>query len=167
MALEKCLSYLWTLFILHKPFHYLNDLLGGHSCLHDGKTSHLPMILELVVGMPIMCTKFFFGPKEVINDTLGHVIGCQLPKIATTHHQVIDETFGYIIFNSSMLPAIIFIKLFGHDQVLDYELPLDIIGIHPILEQHAFIKLPNQSFIVFIEQIPIVPTFALIVDKCQ
>jgi hypothetical protein len=30
LALEKCLSYLWTLFILHKPFHYLNDLLGGH-----------------------------------------------------------------------------------------------------------------------------------------
>jgi hypothetical protein len=92
------------------------------------------MILELVVGMPIMCTKFFFGPKEVINDTLGHVIGCQLPKIATTHHQVIDETFGYTILVSSMLPKIVFTKLLGHDQLLDHEPPLDIIGIHPILE---------------------------------
>jgi hypothetical protein len=65
---------------------------------------------------------------------LGHVIGYQLPKIATTHHQVINETFGCIIFVSSMLPKIIFIKLLGHDQVLDHELPPDIIGIHPILE---------------------------------
>jgi hypothetical protein len=50
-----------------------------------------------------MCTKNNFGPKEVTNDTLGLVIGYQLPKIATTHHQVIDETFGYTLFVSSML----------------------------------------------------------------
>jgi L-cystine uptake protein TcyP (sodium:dicarboxylate symporter family) len=65
------------------------------------------MILELVVGMSIMCTKNNFGPKEVTNGTLGHVIGYQLPKIVTTHHQVIDETFGYIVFVSSMLPKIV------------------------------------------------------------
>jgi hypothetical protein len=34
------------------------------------------------------------------------------------------------------------------------------------LERDVFIKLPNQSFIISIEQIPIVLTFALRVDKC-
>jgi hypothetical protein len=51
--------------------------------------------------------------------------------------------------------------LLGHDQILDLELPLGIIGMHPILEQDVFIKFPNQSFIISIEQIPIVPTFIL------
>jgi hypothetical protein len=44
------------------------------------------MILELVVGMPIMCTKNNFEPMEVVNGTLGHVIGYKLPKLPTTHH---------------------------------------------------------------------------------
>jgi hypothetical protein len=57
--------------------------------------------------------------------------------------------------------------LLGHDQLLDHEPPLDIIGIHPILEWNVFIKLPNRSFIVSIEQIPIVLAFALTIDKCQ
>jgi hypothetical protein len=125
------------------------------------------MILELVVGCLSCAQIFFFGPKEVTNDTLGHVIGYQLPKIATTHHQVIDETFGYIVFASSMLLEIVFIKLLSHDQVLDFELPPNIIDIHPILDQDVFIKLPNRSFTAFIEQIPIVFAFVLIVDKCQ
>jgi hypothetical protein len=66
-----------------------------------------------------------------------------LPKIATTHHQVIDESFGNTILVSSKLLEIVFIKLLGHDQVLDLEFPLGIIGIHPILEQDVFVKLPN------------------------
>jgi hypothetical protein len=66
-----------------------------------------------------------------------------LPKIATTHHQVIDESFGYTILVSSTLLEIVFIKLLGHDQVLDLEFPLGIIGIHPILEWDVFVKLPN------------------------
>ncbi len=73
------------------------------------------MMLELAIGMPIMCTKKNFGPKEVANGTLGNVIGYQLPTIATTHHQVIDENFGYTVLVSSMLLEIIFIKLLGHD----------------------------------------------------
>ncbi len=139
----------------HQSFNYLRD----------DKTSCLPMILELAIGMPIMCIKNNFGPKEVANGTLGHVIGYQLPKIATTHHQVIDESFGNTILVSSKLLEIVFIKLLGHDQVLDLEFPLGIIGIHPILEQDVFVKLPNQSFIISIEQIPII--LAFVIDKCQ
>ncbi len=50
------------------------------NCLHHEKTICLLMILELVVEMPIMCTKNNSRPKEVVNGTLGHVIGYQLPK---------------------------------------------------------------------------------------
>jgi hypothetical protein len=35
------------------------------------------MILELVVGLPIKCTKNNFGPKEVANGTLSHLIDFQ------------------------------------------------------------------------------------------
>ncbi len=49
----------------HQSFNYLRD----------DKTSCLPMILELAIGMPIMCIKNNFGPMEVANGTLGHVIG--------------------------------------------------------------------------------------------
>jgi hypothetical protein len=45
------------------------------NCLCDDKTSSLPMVLELVVGMPIMCTKYNYGLMEVANGILGHVIG--------------------------------------------------------------------------------------------
>jgi hypothetical protein len=92
------------------------------------------MILELIIGMPVICTKNNFRPKEVINGTLGHVIGYQLPKTTTTHHQVIDENFGYIVLVSSTLLDTIFIKLLGHDQALNPKLLPNIIGIHPILE---------------------------------
>jgi len=125
------------------------------------------MILELAIGMHVMCTKKNSRPKEVINGTLGHVIGYQLPKSTTTHLQVVDENFGYIVLVSSTLLEIVFIKLHGHDQVLDPEFLPGIIGIHPILEWCVFIKLPNWSFIVYIEQIPIILAFVLTIDKCQ
>jgi hypothetical protein len=73
------------------------------------------MILELAIKMLVMCTINNFGPKEVTNGTLGHVIGYQLLEITTTHHRVIDESFGYIVFVSSTLLKIILIKLLGHD----------------------------------------------------
>jgi L-cystine uptake protein TcyP (sodium:dicarboxylate symporter family) len=75
------------------------------------------MILELVVGMPIMCTKNNSRPTKVANGTLGHVIGYLLAKIATTHHQVIDETSKYTTLVSPTLLEMVFIKLFSHDQI--------------------------------------------------
>jgi len=59
------------------------------------------MILELEIRMPVMCTKKNSRPEEVANGTLGHVIGYQLPENVITHHQVIDESFGYIVHVSS------------------------------------------------------------------
>jgi hypothetical protein len=61
------------------------------------------MTLELVVGMPIMCTKSDVGPNEVVNGTLGHVVKYRLLEIATKHHQVIDQNFGYTKLLSSTL----------------------------------------------------------------
>ncbi len=86
------------------------------KCSHN-ETSRLPMILELVVGMPIMCTKNNSRPTKVANGTLGHVIGYLLAKIATTHHQVIDETSKYTTLVSPTLLEMVFIKLFSHDQI--------------------------------------------------
>ncbi len=59
------------------------------------------MILELVIRMPVMCTKNNSRPKEVTNGTLGHVIGYWLLENVITHHQVIDKSFGYIVLVSS------------------------------------------------------------------
>ncbi len=39
------------------------------DCLRDDKTSRLLMILELAIGMPVMCTKDNSGPKEFTNGT--------------------------------------------------------------------------------------------------
>jgi hypothetical protein len=39
LAPEKRLSYFHTLFILHKPFHYLNDLLGDHISSHNSSVA--------------------------------------------------------------------------------------------------------------------------------
>jgi ATP-dependent exoDNAse (exonuclease V) alpha subunit len=125
------------------------------------------MILELAIGLLIMCTKNNSRPKEVANGTLGNVIGYQLPKTTTTHHQVIDESSRYTVLISPTLPKIIFIKLLGHDQILDPKLLPSIVGIHPILERDVFIELPNRSFIVSIEQIPIVLAFVFTINKCQ
>jgi len=70
------------------------------------------MILELVVGMPIMCTKSDVGLNEVVNGTLGHVVKYWLLEIATMHHQVIDKKFGCTKLVSSTSFKIIFVKLF-------------------------------------------------------
>jgi len=112
------------------------------------------MFLELVIRMPVMCAKNNSKPKEVANGTLGHVIGYQLPQNVITHHQVIDESFGYTILVSSTLSEVIFVKLLGHDQVLNPELLPDIISIHPILERDVFIRLPNRSFIFLLNKFP-------------
>jgi small basic protein len=57
-----------------------------------------------------------------------------LLETTTTHHYVIDETFEDAILVSSTLFEIILMKMLYHDQDLDLELLLDIIGIHPILD---------------------------------
>jgi hypothetical protein len=106
-------------------------------------------------------------PKEVANGTLGHVVGYQLPNDTTSNHQVIDESTGYTVTISSMLPDIVFVELLGREEIIDLELFLGIVGIHPILERNVAIQLPNQSFIVLNEQIPLDPTFALTIDKCH
>jgi hypothetical protein len=53
------------------------------------------MILELGMGMFIMCKKKNYGPKEIVNDTLGHVIGYWLLETIIIHHRVIDGISGY------------------------------------------------------------------------
>jgi hypothetical protein len=45
------------------------------KCLRDDKTRHLLMILELGMGMLIMCKKNNYGPKEIANNTFGDVLG--------------------------------------------------------------------------------------------
>jgi hypothetical protein len=70
------------------------------------------------------------------------------------------------LFHPKLL-EIFFIKLLSHDQVLVLEFFIGIIRIHPILEWDVSIKLPNWSFTVSIEQIPIILAFALTIDKCQ
>jgi hypothetical protein len=98
---------------------------------------------------------------------LVHVVEYQLSPNATTHHQVLDDIFGYSVLVCSTLPEIIFVKLLGKDTILDLELPPGIVDIHPILEQDVTINLPNRRFIISIEQIPIVPAFALTINKFQ
>jgi hypothetical protein len=87
------------------------------NCLRDDKTNHLPMILELVIKMPITCKKNNFGPKEIINGTLGSCHWLPVVKNAITHHQAIDESSRHIVLVSSTLLEVVFIKLLGHDQV--------------------------------------------------
>jgi hypothetical protein len=124
------------------------------------------MVSELAIGMLVMYTKNNSSPKQVANETLGHVIGFQLPSNASSHQQVIDESLGYSVLVSSVLSEIFFVELLGREETLDLELPPRIVGIHPILEQDVLIRLPNWSFNVCIEQIPLVLAFALTIDKC-
>jgi hypothetical protein len=49
--------------------------------LYNDKTSCLPMILELVVGMPIMCTKNNYRPMEVANGTLVMLLAISCQKL--------------------------------------------------------------------------------------
>jgi hypothetical protein len=107
------------------------------------------------------------SPRQVTNETLGHVVGFQLPSNASSCQQVIDELSCYSVLVSSAFSKIVFVKLLGREEILDLELPMGIVGIHPILEQDVLIQLPDWSFSVCIEQIPLVSAFALTIDKCQ
>jgi hypothetical protein len=79
----------------------------------------------------------------------------------------ITKSLMKVLGTQYLFLEIVFIKLFGHDQVLNPELPPGIIGIHPILERDVFIELPNRSFTISIKQIPIILSFTLTIDKCQ
>ena len=46
-------------------------------------------------------------------------------------------------------------------------LPPGVVPIRPIVENRIDIKLPHRTFRVSICQIPLVPVFALTIDKCQ
>jgi hypothetical protein len=71
---------------------------------------------------------------------------CWLPS-----HQIIDGSSSYTVTVSSTLLDIVFVKLFGQEEIIDPKFPLGIVGIHPILECDMAIQLPNQSFTVSIE----------------
>jgi hypothetical protein len=86
---------------------------------------------------------------------------------STSSHQVIDESTSYTIIVSSTLPNVVFVKLLGWKEIIESEVTLGIVGIHPILERNVTIQLPNQSFIVSIEQILLVLALALTINKCQ
>jgi hypothetical protein len=103
--------------------------------LGDNKTNCLPMELELAMGMPVMCTKNNLGQREVVDGTLWHVVGYQLPNNATSSHQVINESTGYTVTISSIPPNKAFAKMLGREEIIDPELPLGIVGIRPVLER--------------------------------
>lgn len=113
------------------------------NCFLNDKTNYLPMVLELVVSMSIMCTKNNSRPKEVANGTLRHVVGYQLPNDATSSHEVIDESTSYMVSVSSTLFDIGFVKLLRQEEIVDLELPPNIVGIHHVLEHNVAIQLPN------------------------
>ncbi len=61
--------------------------------MSDDKTGRLPLVLDIVVGMPLMLTKNHENPKtKIANGKLGHVVGIQLSSnscFAATEYNVV------------------------------------------------------------------------------
>ncbi len=134
--------------------------------LGDDRTGRLPMVLDLVIGMPVMLTKNHQNPKtKIANGTLGHIVGIQLSSSST--FKTIEKS-GVVIHEYQIPPEIVFVKIRKCDITLIPNLPIGVIPILIHQSSSSFkVELNYRSIHIQPIQFPIVPAFAITTEKCQ
>ena len=137
-------------------------------CLRDDKTSGMPIVSEMAIGMPVQCTKNLSRSLKLANGTLGHVIGIQWPR-----NRNITRSRGancdYDVCEYDGLPDYVLIKLidFAQEALIPGFAP-GVVPVRPTLVKQVKIHIADdRQFTVNIEQVPLIPAFSLTSDKCQ
>jgi hypothetical protein len=131
--------------------------------LRDDTTGRVCMLLELVVGMPVSSTKNTFS-IGVANGTLGTVAGIQWSY--TTSFETFFTPEGVTVRKASEVPEYVFLHPLSPITQSFGDLPLGIIPISPT-KTKVELKLANRKFSHTVNQIALVPAFAITTDKSQ
>ena len=115
-----------------------------------------------------MCTKNLNSRLRLANGSLGRVVGFQFPPGCPEHRRLcIDEESASFVNQAARLPDVVYVKLLNDEETYLPDLPPGVVPVRPFEEKEVQIQLPNRKFKVSIKQIPLVPAFALTIDKCQ
>lgn len=131
--------------------------------LSDDKTDRLPMILDLIIGMPVTITKNHNINIHLANGTLGTIVGFQHDP-DNSFILINDDDYPY--YKCTHFPQLVFVKLFQKQKVQIPCLPQDILPV-PVVTLNSQIHLSHRHFSMKIKQIPIVPAYAVTVEKVQ
>jgi hypothetical protein len=140
--------------------------------LSDDRTGRLPMVLDLVEGMPVTITKNQAPEAYIANGAIGFVCHIEMHP-ANEIIRTYDD--GVEINHCSELPLAVYIQMLGmENQPLFPGCPNGVVPV--ILTQQKttlnFGKATSESIMArkktaFLQQLPIVPAFAMTAEKVQ
>ena len=158
---------------------------GQWQSLPDNSTDNMPMLLDLVIGMPIQCTKNFKNDRIANGAKMntfnylgltGNLVGIQWPsnidvKSDLCVNKHIEGGITIITPKTCTIPELLFIKTVKKPPYHDPRLPTGVMAIHPYnhnlkLNLTVIDSQPRHKTATVI-QFPIVPAFAITTDKSQ
>jgi hypothetical protein len=125
-------------------------------------TGKIPLVLDIVIGMPMTCTSNSKNKRlKMANGTIGQV--CRIQWAPGT---IFYEQGLYTI--PSKLPEIIFLKLYNEQDILVPGMPAGILPVPiPEMSTSVVISLRNRKFASSWKQFPLNQAFSMTVDRCQ
>lgn len=133
--------------------------------IRDDKTANMPLLLALAIGIPVQCTKNVSQAMKLANGSIGHVVDFKCASGDSSRTEML-EGIQYQIHTQP--PDVVYIKLKDHSHTpLLTSLPT---GIAPILartEKGVKVDMTSRTFSITINQVPLIPAFAITSDKCQ
>ncbi|OWZ16522.1 ATP-dependent helicase [Phytophthora megakarya] len=133
--------------------------------LRDDKTGGIPIVLGIAIGSPVQCSKNASSQLKLSNGS----IGCVVDFIGDSNDSVVITMRNGIEYHiHSRPPQVAFVQLLGYeDEVFLPDLPRGIVLVRLRHERSVKIQLPARTFTVAVDQVPLVPAFALISEKFQ
>lgn len=153
--------------VTHSKFHLSPSQRRSLAPIRSDKTGGLPMLMTLAIGLPMQCTKNVSRVLHLANGTIGTVVGFQVSHSDSER----VELGADLEFHFHTKPAhAIFLQL--HDRSLAHYSILDALppGTTPVrCAKHTGVNvaMSDRTFTVSVDQVPLVPAFALTTEKCQ
>lgn len=157
--------------VLHQSTRGARLTAAEKSSMHNlqaDSSNRVEMQLDLMVGMPVMCTQNFNAchALRLKNGTLGYVHSFQFHP-DDQYQDLLDPHTNHLIRIHSKLPVAVFLRKFGNHHKALPDLPPGIVPLTPMIKQTLKFCLPNRQFTCQADFLPITCAFALTVDKCQ
>jgi len=133
--------------------------------INDNKTGKQCMLLELVIGMPLMCTTND-KQKGLTNGSIGTLVGIQWPDKIQFTSQICSN--GTLIQFASTIPDFLFFKDHDDNNCVWKNLPKNVIPIscpqaHKVTFEFDGLKRRSRN----LRQLAVIPAWGITTDKSQ
>ncbi|KAG1713432.1 hypothetical protein DVH05_001219 [Phytophthora capsici] len=125
----------------------------------------MPLILEIVVGSIVQCTKNVSTSVKLANGSIGTDVAFTTACDDVVKTSVLDGVEEYY---HSVPPDIVFVRLkdYASHQFVP-SLPPGVVPLCKRKETGVQIQMQQRTFSISICQIPVVPAYSLTTEKCQ